>query len=159
MAVTQFEAVDARRCFPCWDEPALKATFKIKVDAPQELTVLSNMPIMDEKLNGKIKTVIFESPLMSTYPVGVVIGLFDYTEDTSARGVRVRVYCPVGKSDKGQFALDNAVKALDLYTKKLGWKSVAGESHFDTLLRGEVLKALVIFGHEETHREVKAKES
>jgi puromycin-sensitive aminopeptidase len=42
--VTQFEAADARRCFPCWDEPALKATFALSVTAPKNRTVHSNMP-------------------------------------------------------------------------------------------------------------------
>ncbi|KAK9281650.1 hypothetical protein L1049_004553 [Liquidambar formosana] len=119
MAVTQFEAVDARRCFPCWDEPALKATFKIKVDdVPSELTALSNMPVINEKLNGHLKTVYFEeSPIMSTYLVAAVIGLFDHIEDTTADGIKVCVYCPVGKSDEGKFALHVAVKAVDLYMK------------------------------------------
>ncbi|GLT60799.1 hypothetical protein SLA2020_335490 [Shorea laevis] len=40
-----------------------------------------------------------------------------WSEETTADGIKVRVYCPVGKSDKGKFALDVAVKALDLYTK------------------------------------------
>ncbi|EXB88333.1 Puromycin-sensitive aminopeptidase [Morus notabilis] len=94
------------------------ATFKITLDVPQELMALSNMPIVEEKLNGKVKTLYFEeSPIMSTYLVGIVIGLFDYVEDTTADGVKVRVYCPVGKSDKGQFALEVAVKTLELYTK------------------------------------------
>ncbi|XP_065866554.1 aminopeptidase M1-like, partial [Euphorbia lathyris] len=117
MAVTQFEAVDARRCFPCWDEPALKATFKVTIDVPLELTALSNMPIIDEKYDGNVKTVYFEeSPLMSTYLVAVVIGLFDHIEDTTADGIKVGVYCPVGSSEKGKYALNIAVKALDLYT-------------------------------------------
>ncbi|XP_016649348.1 PREDICTED: aminopeptidase M1-like isoform X1 [Prunus mume] len=118
MAVTQFEPVDARRCFPCWDEPALKATFKIAVDVPSELTALSNMPIISEKLDANVKTVYFEeSPIMSTYLVAVVVGLFEHIEDTTSDGVKVRAYCPVGKSDKGEFALNLAVKTLDLFSK------------------------------------------
>ncbi|XP_050380494.1 aminopeptidase M1-like [Argentina anserina] len=118
MAATQFEAVDARRCFPCWDEPALKASFKIALDVPSELTALSNMPIINEKLDGDVKTVYFEeSPIMSTYLVAFVVGMFDHIEDTTAEGVKVCAYCPVGKSDKGEFALYVAVKSLDLFAK------------------------------------------
>lgn len=119
MAATQFEPVEARRCFPCWDEPALKATFKVTVeDAPSELSVLSNMPAISEKFNGHFKTVCFdESPLMSTYLLAVVIGLFDYVEETTADGIKVRAFSPVGKSDATKFALDVAVKSLELYTK------------------------------------------
>ncbi|CAK9317339.1 unnamed protein product [Citrullus colocynthis] len=116
MAVTQFEPVDARRCFPCWDEPAFKATFKITLDVPSELIALSNMPIIEEKVNGHLKTVSYqESPIMSTYLVAIVVGLFDYVEDHTTDGVKVRVYCQVGKANQGKFALHVAVKTLDLY--------------------------------------------
>ncbi|OVA04489.1 Peptidase M1 [Macleaya cordata] len=116
MAVTQFEPADARRCFPCWDEPAAKATFKITLDVPSELVALSNMPVIEEKLDGHLKTVTFqESPIMSTYLVAVVVGLFDYVEDHTSDGIKVRVYCQVGKGNQGKFALDVAVKTLDLY--------------------------------------------
>ncbi|KAK0571465.1 hypothetical protein LWI29_016441 [Acer saccharum] len=117
MAVTQFEPADARRCFPCWDEPACKATFKITLlDVPSELVALSNMPVIEEKVNGDLKTVSYqESPIMSTYLVAVVIGLFDYVEDHTSDGINVRVYCKVGQANQGKFALDVAVKTLEFY--------------------------------------------
>lgn len=65
-----------------------QATFQITLDVPRELTALSNMPILKEKLNGDIKTVYFEeSPMMSTYLVAVVVGLFDSVEETTADGI------------------------------------------------------------------------
>ncbi|KAL2896979.1 Aminopeptidase M1 [Bienertia sinuspersici] len=118
MAVTQFEPADARRCFPCWDEPAAKATFKITLDVPSDLVALSNMPVAEEKLEGGLKTVYFqESPIMSTYLVAVVVGLFDFVESHTSDGIKVRCYCQVGKSDQGKFALEVAVKTLELYRK------------------------------------------
>nr|GEX96101.1 aminopeptidase M1-like isoform X1 [Tanacetum cinerariifolium] len=65
-------------CFPCWDQPALKAC-----DA--QLTALSNMPVSDETIDGDFKTVSFEeASLMSTYLVAVVVGFFDYIEETTS---------------------------------------------------------------------------
>ncbi|KAF6166120.1 hypothetical protein GIB67_023830, partial [Kingdonia uniflora] len=56
-----------------------------------------------------------ESPIMSTYLVAVVVGLFDYVENHTSDGIIVRVYCQVGKRNQRKFALDVAVKSLELY--------------------------------------------
>ena len=75
-----------RHCFNTFiiDE---QATFKITLDVPSELVALSNMPIVEEKVNGDLKTVSYqESPIMSTYLVAIVVGLFDYVEDHTTDG-------------------------------------------------------------------------
>ncbi|KAK3002441.1 hypothetical protein RJ639_020347, partial [Escallonia herrerae] len=94
----------------------MAATFKITLEVPSELVALSNMPAFDVKVDGNLKTVQYmETPIMSTYLVAVVVGLFDYVEDLTPDGIRVQVYCQVGKADQGKFALDVAVKTLGLY--------------------------------------------
>ncbi|XP_064113032.1 LOW QUALITY PROTEIN: puromycin-sensitive aminopeptidase-like [Macrobrachium nipponense] len=118
-AVTQFEATDARRCFPCWDEPALKACFNMTLVVPHDRVPLSNMPEISRspcESDPNLQVVKFApSPLMSTYLVAVVVGEYDYVEDMSADGIKVRVYTPVGKKEQGKFALEVATKVLPYY--------------------------------------------
>lgn len=116
-AVTQFEACDAHRCFPCWDDPAIKATFDISLSVPKDRVALSNMPVKSEQeLPDGNKLLKFETtPIMSTYLVAMVVGEFDFIEDTTPDGIKVRVYTPVGKQEQGQFALEVAVKTLPYY--------------------------------------------
>jgi puromycin-sensitive aminopeptidase len=120
-AVTQFEESNARRVFPCWDEPAHKATFQTTITAPSELTVISNTPIsrsienIDD--NSKTKTVFGVTPKMSTYLLAFVVGRFEYLEQTNKDGVLVRVYTPIGKREWGRFALDFAGYCLEYYTE------------------------------------------
>ena len=66
---------------------ALQAMFKITLDVPSQLVALSNMPIIEEKVDGDLKTVLYqESPIMSTYLVAIVVGLFDYVEHLTSDG-------------------------------------------------------------------------
>lgn len=117
--VTQFEATDARRCFPCWDEPAIKATFDITLVVPLDRVALSNMPVVSDTPNdggSSLRTVVFgTTPMMSTYLVACVVGEYDFVEGATTDGVTVRVYTPVGKREQGRFALDVATKVLPYY--------------------------------------------
>lgn len=70
MFSTQFESCDARRAFPCFDEPNLKATFEFEIEIPEDQTALSNMPEKEVKKGSKagLQLVAFEkTPVMSTY--------------------------------------------------------------------------------------------
>jgi len=117
-ASTQFESTDARRAFPCWDEPAVKATFDMIVTGPKDRVILSNMPEVSSVEEGNTKTVTFDrTPIMSSYLVAVVVGEFDYVESKTCDGISVRVYTPMGKKEQGQFALDCGVRSLEFYTK------------------------------------------
>ena len=117
MATTQFEPLDARRCFPCYDEPAAKSSFSITLVVPSNLCALSNMPeISSSYIAGGLKRVIFDkTPIMSTYLVAFCVGKFDCLSTVSAHGVSIRVYTPPGLSQKGEFALRVGKASLDYY--------------------------------------------
>jgi puromycin-sensitive aminopeptidase len=121
MATTQFEAPDARRAFPCWDEPAHKAKFEISLSIPTHLTAISNMPIVSETPQGAgTKSVRFaESPIMSTYLLAIMVGEFECVE-AQAEGTLVRVWTTPGKKEQGRFALDVSCRLLSFYNDYFG---------------------------------------
>ncbi|MGH9106543.1 MAG: M1 family metallopeptidase, partial [Acidimicrobiales bacterium] len=97
VALTQFEPTDARRAFPCWDEPEWKATFGITVEADEGLTVLSNAREVSSGPAGagKRRTRFADTMKMSTYLVAMVIGPFGLTDAKDVDGVPVRIgYVP-----------------------------------------------------------------
>ncbi|TQB73341.1 Aminopeptidase 2 mitochondrial [Monascus purpureus] len=120
IASTQMEPTDARRAFPCFDEPALKAKFTVTLIADKALTCLSNMDVASETdvQDGKKKAVKFNtSPLMSTYLVAFIVGELKYVETHDFR-VPVRVYAtPDQDIEHGRFALNLAAKTLAFYEK------------------------------------------
>ncbi|KAF3050814.1 hypothetical protein E8E11_004378 [Didymella keratinophila] len=125
MFSTQFEACDARRAFPCFDEPNLKATFDVEIEVPKDQVALSNMPekeTKDSKRDG-FQTVVFETtPIMSTYLLAWAIGDFEYVEAFTERkyngkNIPVRVYTTRGLKKQGEFALDNCHKIVDYFSE------------------------------------------
>ncbi|KAG0220143.1 peptidase family M1-domain-containing protein [Mortierella sp. GBAus27b] len=125
MGVTQFEATEARRAFPCWDEPSAKATFSIKLVVPVELEALSNMPVEGiTQVEPEEKTVHFAiTPVMSTYLVAWAVGDFEYVESTTTKlekPITCRVYTLPGLKEQGRFAVDITPRILEYFTEIFG---------------------------------------
>lgn len=117
MATTQFEATDARRAFPCFDEPAQKAIFEVTLVVPTDKTAISNtLPTIVAEHGAGYKRVTFApTPIMSTYLLAFIVGDFAYLEKKTNRGVIVRTYALPGKEHQTAFALDCAVRTLEFY--------------------------------------------
>lgn len=122
VATTQFESTDARRAFPCWDEPELKASYKVTLIIDQNLTAISNARAESEKpstIKGKKEVVFAETMVMSTYLVAFIVGEFDATAPVDA-GTPLRVVYVPGKANLSSFAQQIGAFSLKYFANYYG---------------------------------------
>jgi puromycin-sensitive aminopeptidase len=122
MAATQFEAVDARRAFPCWDEPALKAVFGVTLVVPDGYTAISNTaPIREEPAGPGRRAVTFGDTIrMSTYLVAFIVGELESTEPVMVGKTPLRVWSVRGKRHLAEYARTAGAFSLDFFERYYG---------------------------------------
>ena len=136
MFSTQFESCDARRAFPCFDEPNLKASFDVSIEIPDDLTALSNMPESGPLKSTKpgFKIVSFETtPKMSTYLLAWTIADLEYVETFTQRKYNgkqlpVRVYTTRGLKGQGKLGVDVCAKGRYIYHSIQALKILSSQS-------------------------------
>lgn len=118
---TQFQAPDARRFFPGWDEPQFRTPYNLIVTVPEGQDVVSNMPQAGvQSRPGGMKTVTFRTtPAMSSYLLFLAVGDFDRITTTVA-GTEIGVVTKAGDGEKGRWALEGSAQLLPFYNDYFG---------------------------------------
>jgi aminopeptidase N len=120
MLGTQFEATDARRFFPCWDEPAFRARFQLTAVVPGNWLAISNMPLESEqKIAGGKEVHFAATPPMSSYLNVFVAGELDFIE-SQVGPTQIRVIATKDKAELGRYALDASAQILKYYNDYFG---------------------------------------
>ena len=116
------ESTDARRAFPCWDEPELKATFEITLMVDDALAAFSNGSVVEEvpEPEGRRRVRFAPTMVMSTYLVAFIVGPLEATDPIDVNGVPLRIVYPPGKAGLTPFALAVGAHALSFFTDYFG---------------------------------------
>jgi len=121
LAATQFEATDARRGFPCWDEPDFKAVFSVTLAVDPAMTAVSNGRVESETMEQGKKVVRFADTItMSTYLVAFIVGHIESTAPTFVGKTPVRIWCVPGKQELASFGQDIATASLTFFEEYYG---------------------------------------
>jgi len=121
LAATQFEATDARRAFPCWDEPDFKAVFSTTLVLDPSLTAISNTAVAMERREGGKKVLLFADTIrMSTYLVAFIIGELEATDPVLVGRTPLRLWCVPGKRGLAQFAREIGAFSLRFFEDYYG---------------------------------------
>ncbi|XP_056248698.1 glutamyl aminopeptidase [Seriola aureovittata] len=118
IAATDHEPTDARKSFPCFDEPNKKATFKVSIVHDAHYEALSNMPVEGTPQNladNKLKTSFEKSIPMSTYLVCFAVHQFKHVERKSARGIPLRIYAQPSQLKTAKYAADTTKVIFDYF--------------------------------------------
>ncbi|XP_060042237.1 glutamyl aminopeptidase isoform X2 [Erinaceus europaeus] len=117
IAATDHEPTDARKSFPCFDEPNKKATYNISIIHPKEYSALSNMPVEKQEAvdSNWVRTTFQKSVPMSTYLVCFAVHQFAAVERQSNRGVPLKVYVQKEQSHTAQYAADITKIVFDYF--------------------------------------------
>jgi puromycin-sensitive aminopeptidase len=117
IATTQFEATDARRAFPCWDEPEHKATYGVTLVVDESLTAISNNPEISraDAGDGKVAITFSDTMKMSTYLVAFIVGELEVTDPVDVDGIPLRIAYAPGKGHLTDYALEAGAFALRFY--------------------------------------------
>ncbi len=121
-AVTQFEATDARRAFPSFDEPAHKATFDVSVVADKDMSAISNAKVLSDTPGpgpGKHTVKFATTAKMSSYLVALAVGHFEYVEG-EADGIPIRVWGPPGTKADDSYALEVSEWCMKYFNQYFG---------------------------------------
>ena len=118
---TQFEATDARRFVPCWDEPNYRAPFDLRVTVPAGQDAIGNMPQSSrtQTPDGSSEIVFATTPSMSSYLLFLAVGEFDRITTTVA-GTEIGVVAKKGDGENGRWALEGAAQILPYYNDYFG---------------------------------------